>query len=61
MTARSVPVRHKQLGSNSDVVGFRLQVRDGVLVERTHPVQASGITLTAEHAKRSVELIARSA
>ena len=29
-----LPVRRKQLGSSSKVDGFRLQVRDGLLVER---------------------------
>src|ERR1700682_491619 len=31
-------VRRKRLGSSSEVDGFRLEVRDGLLVERVHPV-----------------------
>lgn len=33
-------LRSEQLGSNSEVDGFRLQLWDGLLVERVHPVQA---------------------
>ena len=35
-----MPVRYKELGSSSEVDGFRLQVRYGLLVERGSPVQA---------------------
>lgn len=35
-----LPVGREQLGSNSEVDGFRLQLWDGLLVERVHPVQA---------------------
>ena len=33
-----LPIRCKELGSSSEVNGFRLQVRDGLLVKRVHPV-----------------------
>ena len=35
-----LPVRGKQLGSSSEVNGFRVQVRDSLLVKRVHPVPA---------------------